>query len=270
MVCAKFKVISQLNNKLWTYQISQDWNLSCIENEYPTLLKPPDIHLQWLWHPSTPCQYDEHTSKVKSTTGTKCATLNCRSMNNKEDSIYELIVDNHIDFLALTETWCNSNSTVSLGHITPAGYSVIHTDRPTTFEHQTVSLQHGTNTLHVTTVYVPSGTFSSDFNYQFSELTGVLLSLSGKHVIVGDFNFRINEPADVNSAKCKALIEQFNLIQHFNLSTHVAGNTLDLILTCDDVSVTHIHTDHSVNSDHCAVLFHLSCVSPGTVRKSIT
>ena len=133
-----------------------------------------------------------------------------------------------------------------------------------------ISLQHGTNTLHVTTVYVPSGTFSSDFNDQFSELTGVLLSLSGKHIIVGDFNFRINEPADVNAAKFKALIEQFNLIQHVNLSTHVAGNTLDLILTCDDVSVTHIHTAHSVNSDHCAVRFHLSCVSPGTVKKSIT
>ena len=65
------------------------------------------------------------------TTGTKCATLNCSSINNKEDSIDELIVDNHLDFLALTETWCNSNSTVSVGHITPVGYSVIHADRPT-------------------------------------------------------------------------------------------------------------------------------------------
>ena len=146
----------------------------------------------------------------------------------------------------------------------------IKTGKYTTFEHHTVSLQHGENTLHVTTVYVPSRTFSSDFNDQFSELTGVLLSLSGKHVIVSDFNFRINESADVNAANFKALIEQFNLIQHVNLSTHVAGNALDLILTCDDMSVTHIHTDHSVNSDHCAVLFNLSCASPGTVRKSIT
>ena len=48
-------------------------------------------------------------------------------------------------------------------------------------------VHHGINTLHVTTVYVPSGTFSSDFNEQFSELIGVLLSLPGKHVIVGDF-----------------------------------------------------------------------------------
>ena len=119
-------------------------------------------------------------------------------------------------------------------------------------------------------MYDHCGTFSSDFDNKFSELTGVLLSLSGKHVIVGDFNFRINEPADVNAAKFKALIEQFNLIQHVNLSTHVAENTLDLISTCDDVSVTHIHSDHSVNSDHCAVLIHISCVSPGTVRKSFS
>ena len=45
----------------------------------------------------------------------------------------------------------------------------------------------------------------------------------------------------------KALIEQFNLIQHVNISTHVAGNTLDLVLTRDDVSVTSIPTDYSVN-----------------------
>ena len=43
----------------------------------------------------------------------------------------KLIVDNCLDFLALTETWCNENSTVSLGQRTPPGYSVIHTHRPT-------------------------------------------------------------------------------------------------------------------------------------------
>ena len=56
------------------------------------------------------------------------------------------------------------------------------------------------------------------------------------------FNFRINEPV-----MFKALIEQFNLIQHVNISTHVAGNTLDLALTRDEVSVTSIPTDYSVN-----------------------
>ena len=72
---------------------------------------------------------------------------------------------------------------------------------------------------------------------------------------LGDFNFRINEPADVHAAKFQGFDWAIQFDSLVNLSTHVAGNTLDLILTCDDVSVTRIHTDHSVNSDHCAVLF---------------
>ena len=226
--------------------------------------------------------------------GTKCAILNSRSINNKEDSIYELIVDNSLDFLALTETWCSDNSTVSLGHITPPGYYIIQTQRPTrgggvalifrdtynrrrvntgkyeTFEHQTVSL-HSTNvTLCVTTIYVPNGIFSTDFNDQFSDLLSKLVAVSGKHVIVGDFNFRINESTDQNALKFKTLIEQFNLTQHIDIPTHVAGNTLDLVLTRDDLSVKSIHTDNSVNSNHSAVLFTISCTSPGVAQKNIT
>ena len=74
--------------------------------------------------------------------------------------------------------------------------------------------------------------------------------------IVGDFNFRINDPVDVNTAQFKALIEQFNSIQRVNLSTHVAGNTLDLVLTCDDVSVT---LTIVLNSTFCFLWF-TSCV----------
>ena len=190
-------------------------------------------------------------------------------MNNKEDSIYELIVDNCLDFLALTEAWCNENSTVSLGQITPPGYSVIHTHRPTrgggvalifrdtykakrvktgkytNFENQTVSLSLGTNYLHVTIIYIPSGIFSSELNEQISDLLSKLLSLTGQHVILGDFNFRINDPTDTHAAKFKALTEQFNLIKHVSIPTHDAGNTLDLVLTRDDLSVSSIFTDHS-------------------------
>ena len=45
---------------------------------------------------------------------------------------------------------------------------------------------------------------------------------------------------------------------------------LDLVLTRDDLSVSSIFTDHSVTSDHSAVLFTISCASPGVVKKSIT
>ena len=43
-----------------------------------------------------------------------------------------------------------------------------------------------------------------------------------------------------------------------------------LVLTRDDFSVSSIFTDYSVKSDHNAVLFTISCASPGVVKKSIT
>jgi hypothetical protein len=51
--------------------------------------------------------------------GTKCALLNSRSINNKEHLIYELIADFDLDFLAITETWCDF--TVCLELIKPLG-----------------------------------------------------------------------------------------------------------------------------------------------------
>ena len=73
-----------------------------------------------LWNPSS-----KDTAKVKNHIKTfahsKCGLLNARLINNKEDSIYELITD--IDVLALTETWWTDNSDVSLGLVTPPGYS---------------------------------------------------------------------------------------------------------------------------------------------------
>ena len=125
--------------------------------------------------------------------------LNTRSINEKESSICELITDNQLDLLALTETWCTDKSSVSLGLIQPPGYSVIHLPRQdrrgggvgllyrdsykakrvkvekfSSFEHQTVSLSCGTEQLLVICVYLNSGVFTQDFSSQFSELISFL------------------------------------------------------------------------------------------------
>ena len=74
-----------------------------------------------LWNPSS-----KDKAKVKNR---ECGLLNARSINNKDDSIYELITDNDLDVLALTETWCTNNSDVSLGLVTPPGYAIVQTHR---------------------------------------------------------------------------------------------------------------------------------------------
>ena len=109
---------------------------------------------------------------------------NSRSMNNKGDFMYSLIIDNCLDSLALTETWCNENSTASLGQKPPPGYSVIdtrgggvalifrdtykakcvQTDVVYEFRKSSVYLSLGTNYLHLTAIYIMSVLCSSAFN----------------------------------------------------------------------------------------------------------
>ena len=224
---------------------------------------------------------------------TKGGLINARSINCKEATLCELVTDNNLDFLAISETWCNENSSVSLGQITPVGYSIIHTERPSrgggvallfrdsykakqsrcerfsTFEHQSVCLSSGTDSICVTVIYNPSGIFSSEFENEFSELLSDLQSKPGKHLILGDFNFHVNNASNTSANKFKSLLGQFNLQQNTTVPTHIGGNTLDLVITSADLSVNNLTTDHTVNSDHFAVLFSVKVTSPGTTKKTV-
>ena len=194
----------------------------------------------------------------------------------------------------MTETWCTDKSSVSLGLIQPPGYSIIHFPRHdrrgggvglifrdsykakhvkcekfSSFE-QPVSLSCGTEQLEITCVYLSSGVFTQYFSSQFSELLSFLQAESAKHLIVGYFNFHVNTDTDVDAKKFKSLLHQFDLIQHVNVPTHIAGNTLDLVISRGDISVKDIRTDPSVRSDHFVVLFTLSSPSPGLPKQTVT
>ena len=60
--------------------------------------------------------------------------LNARSVCDvkqagKATVICDLIEDNDIDILAITETWLSINDSISTGRITPAGYQLLHFQR---------------------------------------------------------------------------------------------------------------------------------------------
>ena len=87
---------------------------------------------------------------------------------------------------------------------------------------------------------------------------------------MGDFNFHVNNQSDSGANKFKALLNQYNLSQHVNIPTHTAGNTLDLVITRNDLLVTGLKSDQSVDSDHFALIFNQSFQSPGAVKRTIT
>ena len=57
--------------------------------------------------------------------------LNARSVGNKAEAISSMIKDEKIDICCITETWLHKGDTdtVTIGQLSPAGYSLIHEPR---------------------------------------------------------------------------------------------------------------------------------------------
>ena len=83
--------------------------------------------------------------------------------------------------------------------------------------------------------------------------------------IVRDLNFHVNNQSDSGANKFKALLNQYNFSQHVTILTHTAGNTLALVITRNNLVVTGLKSDQSVDSDHFALIFNLAFQSPSAV-----
>ena len=66
---------------------------------------------------------------------------------------------------------------------------------------------------------------------EFGDLVEQSSTLSGKLVILGDFNVHVDSSRDSESAQLSTLFESFGLVQHVYGSTHISGHTLDLLIT---------------------------------------
>lgn len=228
--------------------------------------------------------------------GAKGGLLNCRSANEKELVISELITDNNLSFLILTETWWSdddSKSLVSRGFITPNGYDLRHAPRQSgtgggvglifrdsynsrvikynsfkTFEYQIIRLRTNTETLFVTAVYLPKG-YQSETITELNELLSYLITLNGKLIVAGDFNIHVNKDYDEHALKLLRLFENYNFKQNVSGPTQREGNTLDLVFSHTNISVSNIIFDNSVPSDHKAIVFNLSTTPPGFPKRTI-
>ena len=70
---------------------------------------------------------------VKSSVQSKClnfVSLNIKSsLKNKTTSLFDFIVSQNIDVLALTETWLCCGDNAVLNELLPPGYDIRHADR---------------------------------------------------------------------------------------------------------------------------------------------
>jgi hypothetical protein len=194
--------------------------------------------------------------------------INAQSIVKKAARIHDLIAENHLDLLAVTETWVYGDSPeVHKREAAPSGYSVVHAHRklagaggvkkcgggvalihrsdikvtvvparPATksFELLLAKIANCALGLTIAIVYRAPGTSAGDFATELSDLID-----SGKlglrYVICGDLNC----PGPVGTKgligdELAEVIDGHSLRQHVLQPTHRAGNILDHILTPDE------------------------------------
>ena len=130
-------------------------------------------------------------------------------------------------------------------------------------------------TTRIVVVYRPppssiNGLTSSLFFTEFSSFLEPMVSSPGKLLIVGDFNFAVNNGNDGAALNFLDLLNTFNLTQHIKVPTHKDNNTLDLIITREDeLTATNFSVHDPVISDHLALHCNLHVDKPPSIKKRI-
>ena len=231
-----------------------------------------------------------------------CGLLNAQSARrqdryaDKPADIHDLILDHDLDLIVITETWFkDSHDQVAMGDMVPNGFKIQQTSRSirrgggvalihkdsypvtqlspfsyTTFECSRCILKHPQSDLDMFLLYRPPESSLSTFFTEFGDMIEQHCSCAKKTIVLGDFNFHVDDASCPRAAHFKDLVTSLGLTQHVHMPTHKSSHTLDLILTQDSqpLEVSILGIDSSIPSDHFTVLFTLNL--PKTKRQKIT
>ena len=257
----------------------------------PERSEQPNLNIQ---HPSSSIIHSTSSCKLMN-----ICLLNARSINNKTLTIKDYLVDSKADAMALTETWLKSNdeSTFAIRDICPSGYCVLHKPRQTgcgggvaliyknnlkfelvksdsfkSFEHMEFLL-HSSILTRLLIVYRPppstsNGLSNTMFFQEFPSLLESTVINSGKLLMMGDFNYHVDDPSDVYAMRFIDLLDTFNLQQHISKPTHNHNHTLDLVISRKDEGIiADTNVEDPVISDHCVVHCNLNVLTKPQVPK---
>ena len=241
--------------------------------------------------------------RVKAKSGPKAtlALMNARSLVNKPEEVYDYIVENDLDVLAITETWLKdgNNNCVECTAAHPDGYTLLHKPRldrrgggvgiifrdtitvKTECPFKAQSFESSEYKLHIKSVYVriviiyrppPSVKNKCTSALFFKELTSYLEILtvsSGKLIVLGDFNFHMESDTDKDAVSFKELLNTTGLVQHVREVTHENGHMLDLVITRADDSIIKSTMVGVLFSDHHTISCVLNVGKPPLPKKQI-
>jgi hypothetical protein len=249
--------------------------------------------------------YKNRTAKSRECIG--LATWNARSLNCKVDEVHDLIKDNGIDVLTLTETWHEDCDAASIRSLRGLGYSIVEEarkppggrvrDNVSWTNHGGVailvgrgmritklkmdSFNHfecvgcrivlGTKALTVINVYRPgSKNVTAAFFVEFRALLEGISVRTEPFIVTGDLNIRLDRPSSPHTAKFVSLLSDFDCTQWVGAPTHRDGGILDVIITRKEEKPLLIDVQDVGLSDHSMIKVKVNLRRPLPVYKKIT
>jgi hypothetical protein len=121
-------------------------------------------------------------------------------------------------------------------------------------------------------IYRPPGSASSrTFFREFTDYMSNAVTSLGQLLVVGDFNFHINNTSDNDAAGFLDVCNSLNLKQHVAGPTHRSGNTLDLVLTrIEDNLIKSTQSKDYGYPDHYPVFISVCLAKPQLPTRQVT
>ena len=242
---SKYKKLSQMTSFNW-------FCLNCRESEtpQPKLNKPLKLDLN-----NSPC----HFSKVKKGKNELLIMhINCRSMVNKQEEVFELITLLNPDIICMSETWLDGSIPTQY---VPPGYKIIRKDRSDEFLQKYRKIKGGGLAIihrsYINITQKPSLTENEEeilwvhVKTNNSFLLGLIYrpeystilheneegecileqnirkaaEISDRLIIMGDFNIDLKNTKSKNAKDLVTICDTFSLTQQINKVTRVDLNT---------------------------------------------
>ena len=224
------------------------------------------------------------------------ALINARSVNKNGHKVKDFIVDKECDITAITETWLTDEQTKTtqvIQDLCPKGYVMQHKPRTTGQRGGGVGLLHKKGLplrslevqsfhsfeyaelllkqdiwIRIIVIYRPppsreNNLTTRQFLAEFSTFLERQILLPGELILLGDFNFHIDDTDDYYANEFLSILNTFALTQHVHEATHINGHILDLVITRSSCSlVRDIHVSPPWVSDHSIIYFTVSIEKP--------
>ena len=213
-----------------------------------------------------------HSKQENNWEGPKPSTcvLNARSVRGKklERAAYicDYVVENQFDCVGITETWLSSVAFMHKEH-----YKV-KVDKASSFETMTVMLDAASYTFRFVTIYrIPLSNNNklktSLFVEELSDYIEHAATLSGKLILIGDFNVHWDCEEDSERMELATLLNDYDFVQHVKGPTPERGHTLDLVITRQEDDLVASCDIGAFISDHNSLNAILNCSKTHSPRK---